>query len=156
MFLKRYRLTQESWRTEGAVAVEFAISLSVFLLLCLGIIEFGYDWYVKHAMIQAAREGARYGAVYRVKTDGSRLPPAQLAQPDYSSIEEVVTTYLAALVGTDVCTVKVVDNLGYQTGAAGEDLIVQVSCQKTWSALGSLVPALQNLTLTSQSVMKCE
>lgn len=152
MFLRSGPLPPGARRTEGAVAVEFAISLAVFLSLCLGIIEFGYDWYAKHIITQASREGARYGVVYRTKSDGSRLPPSQLNP----SIQQVVTSYLANLISTDTCTVTVVNNLGYQTGDAGEDLIVQVTCQRTWSALGSLLPSLENITLTSQTVMKCE
>ena len=38
---------------------------------------------------------------------------------------------------------------GAVAGEAGEDLIVKVTCQKTWSALGALLPSLENPTLTS-------
>lgn len=152
MFLRPGPLPSGARRTVGAVAVEFALSLAVFLLLCLGINEFGFDWYVEHVITQASREGVRYGVVYRTQADGSRLPPSQLNP----TIQELVTSYLAILITTDTCTATVVNNLGYQTGEAGEDLIVQVTYQKAWSALGSLVPSLENITLTSRTVMKCE
>lgn len=47
----------------GAVAVEFALILPVLLLLVLGIIEFGFGYHAWDATQNAAREGARVGAV---------------------------------------------------------------------------------------------
>jgi Flp pilus assembly protein TadG len=47
----------------GAVAVEFALILPILLLLVLGIIEFGFGYHAWDATQNAAREGARLGAV---------------------------------------------------------------------------------------------
>ena len=47
----------------GAVAVEFAILLPVFLLLVCGIMDFGNIYYQLHNVNEAAREGARQTAV---------------------------------------------------------------------------------------------
>lgn len=47
----------------GAIAVEFAIIVPVLLLLVLGIIEFGFGYHAWDATQNAAREGARLGAV---------------------------------------------------------------------------------------------
>ena len=47
----------------GAVAVEFAIIVPVLILLVLGIIEFGFGYHAWDATQNAAREGARLGAV---------------------------------------------------------------------------------------------
>ncbi len=152
MWGMRTSIKLEARGTKGAVAVEFALCLSAFLLLCLGILEFGYDWYVKHLITQASREGARYGVVYRTAADGTRLPPAQLNP----SIETVVRGYLSGQAGMEDCSVNVTNNTAYQTGEAGQDLVVRVTCRKTWSVLGTMVPSLNDLTLTGQTVMKCE
>ena len=47
----------------GVVAVEFAIIVPVLILLVLGIIEFGFGYHAWDATQNAAREGARLGAV---------------------------------------------------------------------------------------------
>lgn len=47
----------------GAVAVEFALIFPVLVLLVLGIIEFGTGYHAWDATQNAAREGARLGAV---------------------------------------------------------------------------------------------
>ncbi len=47
----------------GAIVVEFALIVPVLLLLVLGIIEFGFGYHAWDATQNAAREGARLGAV---------------------------------------------------------------------------------------------
>ena len=55
-----------SWlpgRSRGQGLVEFALILPAFLLLIMGIIEFGYVLTVYTGLFNAAREGARVGVV---------------------------------------------------------------------------------------------
>ncbi len=47
----------------GAIAVEFALIAPMLILLVLGIIEFGFAFHAWDATQNAAREGARLGAV---------------------------------------------------------------------------------------------
>ncbi|HEY7755287.1 MAG TPA: TadE/TadG family type IV pilus assembly protein [Actinomycetota bacterium] len=47
----------------GAIAVEFALIVPLLLLLVLGILEFGFGYHAWDATQNAAREGARVGAV---------------------------------------------------------------------------------------------
>lgn len=47
----------------GVIAVEFALIVPVLLLLVLGIFEFGFGYHAWDATQNAAREGARLGAV---------------------------------------------------------------------------------------------
>ena len=47
----------------GAIAVEFALIVPILLMLVLGIIEFGFGYHAWDATQNAAREGARLGAV---------------------------------------------------------------------------------------------
>lgn len=47
----------------GQELVEYALTLPILLLLVLGIMEFGVTIFVYNTMAQAAREGARVGAV---------------------------------------------------------------------------------------------
>ncbi|HLE18734.1 MAG TPA: TadE family protein [Syntrophales bacterium] len=48
---------------KGQSLVEFAILLPVFLLILVGIAEFGRGWMTKNILTGAAREGARVAAV---------------------------------------------------------------------------------------------
>jgi Flp pilus assembly protein TadG len=69
----------------GAAAVEFALVLPVLMLIVLGCIDWGYYFFVDQIVTNAAREGARSGAVAdRVSAD-----PLAVA-------EGAVTGYLGA------------------------------------------------------------
>ena len=48
---------------EGAAALEFALVLPLLVVVLFGIIDFGYLMFVVSTMNNAAREGARRGAV---------------------------------------------------------------------------------------------
>lgn len=45
-------------RASGQSVVEFAAALPLFLLLCLGIMEFGWALYEDHIIVSLAREGS--------------------------------------------------------------------------------------------------
>jgi Flp pilus assembly protein TadG len=138
--------------TEGAATIEAALIMGLLLMLFLGILEFGLLFSAKYAMTNAAREGARYGVIYKTRADGTRLPPIALSP----SIQQAVTSYLTNLLPPDSFQVQVVNNLGYQTGQAGTDLTVIVTYQNVWDFLGGFIPQMQNITLSSQHTMKCE
>jgi len=48
----------------GQAMVEFALVLPIFLLLVIGVIEFGRAWNLAQTLTDAAREGARRAAVF--------------------------------------------------------------------------------------------
>ncbi len=86
--LWRLRLKRIS-AADGMAVVEFAIILSVFLMMLLGIIEFGYDWYLKHALTNASRDGARYGVMYKTDTASNQIYPSQPAFRHLDTIDDV-------------------------------------------------------------------
>jgi Flp pilus assembly protein TadG len=45
--------------------VEFALTLPIFILLVIGIVEFGYYFFVQHTLQYATREGMRLALVGR-------------------------------------------------------------------------------------------
>ena len=47
----------------GAALIEFALFITVFLLIAFGIIESGYAFYRANSLTAAVREGARWAAV---------------------------------------------------------------------------------------------
>ncbi len=57
------RLRRAQRRDEGASAVEFALVVPLLIMIVFGIIAFGIVLAQQQALSNAAREGARYGAV---------------------------------------------------------------------------------------------
>jgi Flp pilus assembly protein TadG len=154
----------------GAVAVEFAILLPVFLLLVFGILDFGHGLYMKHMVTNASREGARYATRYR-ENAGTRIIPQNLVP---SITNYVIKTSaensnkggcgLDQLMPTDanpqVSNADLTDGAkspGYTTGTTGSDITVTVTATKHWWVIGSLIPTLgDKLDLSGTTVMKCE
>jgi Flp pilus assembly protein TadG len=143
-------------RTDGAVTVEFAIVISVFLLIVAGIMDFGHAWYMQQVVTNASREGARYGITYRTDSSGTPIAPAALVPSikDYVLTNYKLTTTLPADANPDV-------TLGGTAVSAldprGLPLEVTVTAQKTWFIIASFIPGLgSQKTLSASTVMLCE
>ena len=122
----------------GAVAVEFAILLPVFLLLVGGIMDFGHAFYMKQMVSNASREGARYGTRYTTNDAGIHLLPNALSP----TIASWVSGKYASLLPADAALQVTPGGAGYTSGTAGADLSVAVTATKHWWVVGSLVPGL--------------
>jgi Flp pilus assembly protein TadG len=59
MRLRSGRSKSKRARQRGAATIEFALSLVLFLPLILGILDYGYYFYVAVTAVEAARVGAR-------------------------------------------------------------------------------------------------
>jgi Flp pilus assembly protein TadG len=68
-YWKKCRLSTLLARQDGSVAVEFVILFPLFVLVLMGIMEFGHLWYVDHVITNASREGARAAVVYEYNYD---------------------------------------------------------------------------------------
>jgi Flp pilus assembly protein TadG len=66
-------------KTNGQSLVELAIVLPLLLLLVLGIFDLGRGIFYYSAIHNAAREGARYGAVDHCDTEGIRNAAINMA-----------------------------------------------------------------------------
>jgi Flp pilus assembly protein TadG len=71
-FVGRIRAAREQ-EDRGAAVLEFALVAPVFILILVGIIEFGRAYNVSIAMQGAAREGARALALGRSATDVANI-----------------------------------------------------------------------------------
>jgi Flp pilus assembly protein TadG len=146
--------------TKGVAAVEFAIILTVFLAIVMGILEFGYDWYLRNALANASREGCRWGVMYKVDASNNWIAPSAL--PAGQTIQDVVKNYLIPILpaGTTVTTTATGAGMNTEFDATGKanPLTVTVSTTKTWSALGNLIPGLHlnNMTITVATTMRME
>jgi Flp pilus assembly protein TadG len=130
----------KSGNQTGAVAVEFALVLPLFLVLVIGVVEFGLIMYSKTVITNASREGARLGITYTIprKTTGE--------------IETRVRDYLTPA-GLNDATVTVTG----AGGSAGSLLDVNVSYTYHFLVLPQLVTSLTgDLTLVGETVMRME
>ena len=119
---------------KGQSLVEFALLLPVFLLILVGIAEFGRAWMIKNMLTGAAREGARFAAV----------------QPSYNftDIRDYVDSVLS---GTDITpTVNVTLISGPPVNS------VKVDVTSTYSAvIPGFIPGLPS-SLTGTATMRRE
>jgi TadE-like protein len=143
----------------GAVAVEFAIILPVLMLLVFGIIDFGHAWYMKQIIINASREGARYGSRYTGSVPSARNPSIS----DY-----ILKTSgqnggkggigLLSLLPNDNPVVPTPTGSGYTSiSPPGQPLSVKVQATKTWWVVNKLIPGMSSsTTLASTTTMAVE
>lgn len=125
---------------KGQELVEYALTLPVLLLLVLGIMEFGLAVFAYNSVANAAREGARVGAVMDGDIEALRVPIEDaviartgglwLTEGNVSVTETVVTT------GTDTA-IRVTVNYTHPliTGmimkAAGGNATLQLRSEAT-------------------------
>jgi len=72
----------------GGTMVEFALTLPIFIILVVGIIEFGWCFFVQHTLQYATREGMRLAIVGRTLTDTSGNTMSPVASIIYTIRQE--------------------------------------------------------------------
>ncbi|HEX2368626.1 MAG TPA: TadE/TadG family type IV pilus assembly protein [Acidimicrobiia bacterium] len=115
-------------RERGAVLVELALALPIFLLLLLGIIEAGLALNAQITMRQAAAEAARLASV------GEDIGPACDQLTDLSN-------------GT-------VSGLGISAGGGGTQ--VSATASGTYTGISGFVPYFNNLPLSETATARLE
>lgn len=126
-------------RRRGAAAVEFAIVLPLFILMIVGILEFGRMIMVQNVLTNAAREGARLACI-----DGSTEATVQAA----------VTTFLinASVTGVTVtCTPSTLSSV-----APGSQITVQTSVPFSDVSWVSSPWLATDVTLSASCMMRRE
>jgi Flp pilus assembly protein TadG len=108
----------------GQTLVEFAISLSIFLLLLLGVLDFGYLYSTKVTLQNAVRQGGRYAITGGCITgsDGS------CSQTRYNSIQQTVENASLGLLNISQISITCTDEGGgCPNGAGGPGDIVTIT-----------------------------
>jgi len=82
----------------GQAVIELAFILPVFLMLALGVIEFGRAFQTQIVMIQAAREGARVGTDPTTTVAGIQAAAIEAALPYVITSADVTVTFPAGQV----------------------------------------------------------
>ena len=117
---------------DGVVALEFVLIAFPLFLLLLCMADFGHAFFMRQIVTGAAREGARYGAVF--------------ASPKLT--EEQISARVTAYLNGIGITPDSVTATG-AGGATGTDLRVQVQATKTWYVLDSILGPTTQMTATS-------
>ena len=147
-------------RTKGAVAVEFAIIGTLFLLLVAGVIDFGHAFYMKQAITNASREGARYGIVWSKTAPNLRNPTIAnviLNTSAQNGGSDKPGFGLKSLLPSDANPIVTLGGAGYTTGNRDSLLEVTVTATKHWFMVSSFIPGLASQkTLMAKTVMRCE
>lgn len=132
-------------RERGQGLVEFALVLPIFLILVLGIVDFGWALKSYITITNAAREGARYGVTCHTNAQ------IQAQVVDYSS------GLNPALTASNV-TFPTANPCASGTGTPGAEVKVKVTYDYNFiTPLGSFVTALGGgLTLSSTTSMRLE
>lgn len=144
-------MIKNSESVEGQTVVEFALTLPLLLICIFGIIEFGLVMYDRAMVINASREGARAGIVFRadaVTGEYSRISDTE--------IQSVVTNYL----GNNLITFGSTNPLSVQVAPRPSDnspVDVTVSYQYTFLVLPRfLMAGYTGIPLDAQTVMRSE
>ena len=137
--------TKKSKSEGGAVAVEFAFILPIFLVLVLGIVEFGRAFNIQVSLSEAAREGARYAAVNCVDAgyeDDQAADAAVAAAPS-----------VPLNAGTDIA----IQYTGDGSCSADNNVEMTVTYNTTYlTGFPGLIPGFpEDLVITSKGVMRC-
>ena len=137
----------------GQTLIETVFVLALLFLLILGIAEFSRAWYVKNSLNNAARIGARVGAVTPGLAAETDTPC-----PGGSAVATAVCNS-AGVPSTAEVTVAVVDTSGDSViPNAGDTVTVTVKIDYlTGFSPFAILPWLQSLTdLSSQASMRYE
>lgn len=136
---------------QGAAMVEMALVLPIFMMVSLGIIEFGRAMMVSNMVTNAAREGARAAVV-----DGS----------SNAQVQQIVVDFLVTSLGIQSSSVNVTitvtpatgnPNPANQCSSAHTRDLIQLEVRVPYSAV-AMIPAdyLQGVQLFGRSAMKHE
>ncbi len=146
MFRRIFRRTADDRRQNGErgqALVEFALVLGIFLILMMGVIDFGLMLSSRVALTNASREGARLGAV----------------QASTADIQAKVTSVYDA---TDFCALAGPATVTNAQGAPGGSVTVKVDCTYNLiTPLGGLLSMFgggipDTFDLSSTSIMRLE
>ena len=140
-----------SGREDGTIAVEFIFLLPVFLLILTGLVEFGNLWYVRHAITNASREGARAAALY--------MPPTGREVWARQTAIQTVNNYLTRVLPHGEWTTVIDTDITITPNGPtleGASLRVDVQAQNYLLLLDKLVPRFESVKVEAATTMRME
>ena len=140
----------------GGPAIEFAFVAPILIILLVGIIQFGYAFFIQNNMNNAAREGARALAVKAVTAAGATA--TSCGSTTTGTAEYITCDYLAALAtisdfSVASCSPTVTDST---LCPEPTDVTVRVTIPRSAVALGDVLGFFSSGTMTAQATMREE
>jgi Flp pilus assembly protein TadG len=129
----------------GTSVVEMAIVLPLLLTLVFAIGEFGIAFTQYQTLINAAREGARTGVLFRGASCVAGTVKTQIA-----------TTVNNYMVASGVPTGAITTTSSGECGGAGSQLTVTSQVPYAFAALPGLAGLQSSITLSARSTMRNE
>jgi hypothetical protein len=122
----------------GANAIEFALTLPVFIAIIMAIFEFGWMFFMRSTIIHAVRDGCRAGAV---------IPPGDAPSPEAVATARM-TDFLA---GYDIECRGSAERCGVDIEPTGESPFQTMDCTLTvvYEPLVGLIPTPDHLSARS-------
>jgi hypothetical protein len=120
--LARGRSRSARRRTRGQSLVEFAMAVPLFLLLLLGMVEFGFIFTHHIGLEYASREGARMGAALASGT--SQVACTDVDNNVIAALQRVVTSPGSQIKVSNISQVQI-----YRSDASGNPIGTQIN---TW------------------------
>jgi Flp pilus assembly protein TadG len=142
-------------REDGVVGVEMVILFPLLVLIVVGLVEFGHLWYVRQALTNASREGARAAVVYAT-IPGSDPPTIITAEKRKQLATDAVTNYMTVTKFHDSWETNVILP---DTPLTGDKLTVTVNDTSPSGGLlllHKLLPVFQNIKLGAETTMRLE
>lgn len=138
------RINRRSLKESGAVAVEFALILPIFLVLVLGIAEFGRAFNIQVSLSEAGREASRYAAIHCSETGYSVSSAQSAGIAAAPSVGLLASNIVISYSGTGTC-------------ASGNNAVATVSYTTAWmTGFPALIPGMPaSLTVKGTGVMRC-
>jgi Flp pilus assembly protein TadG len=141
----RGRVTMKLHRRAGQAVAEFAFVLPLFLLIMSGTIEFGRAYIAYAQLLQAAQEGARYGAVLpNTRDDAAIRTRVQQLAPGGAADTVTISS-----------TVSPTSNTAVTASSRTRGNVLTVAIQHNQSLLVPLLPFSQfSMTVTTSMVIE--
>ncbi|MEW1949355.1 TadE family protein [Pseudarthrobacter sp902506025] len=135
---------RRSRREAGAVAVEFALVLPIFLALVLGIAEMGRAFNIQVSLSEAAREAARYSAIHCAETGYTALAAQNAGIAAAPSVGLSTGNIDVSFSGTGTCS-------------ATNNAVAAVNYTTPWmTGFPNLIPGMPaSLSIQGKGVMRC-
>jgi Flp pilus assembly protein TadG len=147
------RICQED---QGSILVEFAVFLSVTLLILAGIADLGYYIHAKTELENAAAAGALYGTIPTNQMNGTYMQASAVAAaPDLSGVTATPSNFYACTPGgTHVTASTMCTNTENGTAYGTPIMYVEVTTSATVPAVLKWTGIATSLALQGQAIYR--
>ncbi|MEV8147764.1 TadE/TadG family type IV pilus assembly protein [Arthrobacter sp. NPDC080073] len=137
-------MKRRSPRESGAVAVEFALVLPIFLVLVLGIAEFSRAFNIQVSLSEAGREASRYAAIHCSESTYNASSAQDAGVAAAPSVSLTRTNITITYSGTGTCD-------------PANNAVATVSYTTSWmTGFPALIPGMpSSLSIAGTGVMRC-